>query len=95
MPLPLVRVVRVFKVPLHNRVDPMRYLKRVKEEVTLHNYVSDIDNVVSLQETYENDDTAFVVLEMCDGGDLEEYTKVQLPLLGVPGASECHTRSIL
>lgn len=49
-------------------IDPTR-LSNFKEEVDIMKEI-DHPNIVKLHETYEDDDTLYMILDLCDGGEL-------------------------
>lgn len=55
-------------------------MKKIRKEVDIMGTIQDCSNVVGLHGVYEDDDQVYVVMELCNGGDLERVLEVSGPL---------------
>ena len=51
-------------------------MKKIRKEVELMGTIQDCCNVVGLHGVYEDDAQVYVVMELCNGGDLERILEV-------------------
>ncbi|KAI0757244.1 kinase-like domain-containing protein [Daedaleopsis nitida] len=65
-PEPLCRAIKVIPKAGKRPYD----LGRIRNEIKLHRKVSSHPNVVTLHDAFEDEGHFFIVLELCDGGDL-------------------------
>lgn len=64
---------------VRGRLTPAKTAKKIWQEVELLSRVQPCGNVARLQSVFEDDERVFIVLELCQGGDLEQLLEVRLP----------------
>jgi serine/threonine protein kinase len=79
---------------VRGRLTPAKTAKKIWQEVELLSRVQSCGNVARLQSVFEDDERVFIVLELCQGGDLEQLLEVRLPgMFCTPRIppQQCHT----
>lgn len=61
---------------VRGRLTPAKTAKKIWQEVELLSRVQSCGNVARLQSVFEDDDRVYIVLELCQGGDLEQLLEV-------------------
>ena len=51
-------------------------MRKIRKEVDIMGTIQDCSNVIGLHGVYEDDDQVYVVMELCNGGDLERVSEV-------------------
>lgn len=70
---------------VRGRLTPAKTAKKIWQEVELLSRVQSCGNVARLQSVFEDDERVYIVLELCQGGDLEQLLEVRLPeMFGTP-----------
>ena len=64
---------------VRGRLTPAKTAKKIWQEVELLSRVQSCGNVARLQSVFEDDERVYIVLELCQGGDLEQLLEVRLP----------------
>jgi serine/threonine protein kinase len=65
---------------VRGRLTPAKTAKKIWQEVELLSRVQSCGNVARLQSVFEDDERVYIVLELCQGGDLEQLLEVRLGL---------------
>ena len=51
-------------------------MKKIRKEVDIMGTIQDCSNVIGLHGVYEDDVQVYIVMELCNGGDLERVLEV-------------------
>jgi calcium-dependent protein kinase len=65
---------------VRGRLTPAKTAKKIWQEVELLSRVQSCGNVARLQSVFEDDERVYIVLELCQGGDLEQLLEDHGPL---------------
>lgn len=63
---------------VRGRLTPAKTAKKIWQEVELLSRVQSCGNVARLQSVFEDDERVYIVLELCQGGDLEQLLEVRV-----------------
>ena len=55
-------------------------MKKIRKEVDIMGTIQDCSNVIGLHGVYEDDAQVYVVMQLCNGGDLERVLEVSCRL---------------
>ncbi|KAL3149169.1 hypothetical protein ABBQ32_002002 [Trebouxia sp. C0010 RCD-2024] len=80
-------------------------MKKIRKEVDIMGTIQDCSNVIGLHGVYEDDDQVYVVMELCNGGDLERVLEERGPFSELQTAlvlyeclkviASCHAKCIV
>lgn len=56
-------------------------MKKIRKEVDIMGTIQECSNVIGLHGVYEDDAQVYIVMELCNGGDLERVLEVSNPFL--------------
>ena len=55
----------------------MKVKARVENEISLHKQLNECENIIFYKNRFEDQDNWYIVLELCESGDIIQYIKTQ------------------